>query len=111
MHQSLRKLILYPLNLSRHGVRTFSMINNKNNLHSSSLTFQSRCNIYVETQKTPNPNFLKFIPEGHNVLGSEGTLDISEAKFAEVSPLAKKLFEISGIVRVFYGSDYLSIAK
>lgn len=76
-----------------------------------SLFYISKFNIYVEAQKTPNPNFLKFIPDGHNVLGQEGTLDISDPKYAEVSPLAKKLFEISGITRVFYGSDYLSVAK
>lgn len=75
------------------------------------LLLNNRYNIYVETQKTPNPNFLKFIPDGQNVLGSEGTLDISDPKYAEVSPLAKKLFEIEGVTRVFYGPDYLSVAK
>lgn len=33
-------------------------------------------NIAIETAKTPNPNFIKFIPVGHNVLGDQGTLDI-----------------------------------
>ena len=75
------------------------------------LVKQMQAYIYVEAKPTPNPNFLKFIPEGQNVLGSEGTLDISDVKFAEVSPLAKELFAIEGVTRVFYGSDYLSVAK
>lgn len=33
--------------------------------------------IAIETMKTPNPNFIKFIPVGHSVLGDQGTLDIS----------------------------------
>ena len=40
-----------------------------------------------------------------------GTLDIMSKEFASVSPLAEKLFEIKGVTRVFYGSDYMSIAK
>ena len=38
-------------------------------------------------------------------------MDISDVKFSEVSPLAKALFQINGVTRVFYGSDYLSVAK
>ena len=45
--------------------------------------------IYIQSQTTPNPNYLKFIPEGRKVLGADGTLDISDSKFADCSPLAK----------------------
>ena len=45
--------------------------------------------IFVQSHVTPNPNYLKFIPQGEKVLGEDGTLDISDRKFAECSPLAK----------------------
>ena len=67
--------------------------------------------ISIETMGTPNPNFLKFIPVGHKVLGDEGTLDIPSRQYSEVSPLAQELFTVDGVTRIFYGSDYLSIAK
>ena len=41
-----------------------------------SLTTKMIKMISIETMGTPNPNFLKFIPVGHKVLGDEGTLDI-----------------------------------
>jgi hypothetical protein len=40
--------------------------------------------IAIETSKTPNPNFIKFIPVGHTVLGDMGTLDISSPQFSDV---------------------------
>lgn len=66
--------------------------------------------LFVQTKTTPNPNFLKFIPTGKTVMKS-GTMDITALKYASVSPLARKLFAVDGITRVFYGSDYVSIAK
>lgn len=71
----------------------------------------SKYSIFVESFPTPNPNYLKFVPQNQKVLGQNGTLDISEPKFADVSPLAQQLFRVTGIKRVFYGSDYISIAK
>lgn len=83
-----------------------------------SLLLRNAHRIAIETSKTPNPNFLKFIPVGHTVLGDMGTLDISAPQFSDVpfppiqvSPLAKELFTVPGVTRVFYGSDYLSVAK
>lgn len=80
-------------NIHRNSIKILArpILQSQSN-RNSSLLLWNKYNLYVETQKTPNPNFLKFIPDGHNVLGSEGTLDISDPKYAEVSPLAKKLF-------------------
>jgi len=50
--------------------------------------------IHIDSLKTPNPNFLKFVPEGQNVLGDKGTLDISSVQYANISPLAEDLFKI-----------------
>lgn len=45
--------------------------------------------VSIETMVTPNPNFIKFIPVGRQVLGDEGTLDIPSKQYSEVSPLAE----------------------
>jgi hypothetical protein len=74
------------------------------------LLFTSLQQLFIQTKSTPNPNFLKFVPTGKTVMKS-GTMDITALKYASVSPLARKLFAVEGVVRVFYGSDYLSIAK
>ena len=44
--------------------------------------------IHIESLKTPNPNFLKFVPSGKNILGDKGTLDISAPEYSSISPLA-----------------------
>ena len=38
-------------------------------------------------------------------------MDFVAARYAYVSPLAKKLFAIDGVTRVFYGKDHISISK
>lgn len=39
------------------------------------------------------------------------TMDFSSIRFTHISPLARKLFQIEGIVRVFYGKDFISVTK
>jgi Fe-S cluster biogenesis protein NfuA len=41
----------------------------------------------------------------------EGTMDFSAAKYAIVSPLATKLFQIDGVSRIFYGKDFVTVVK
>jgi len=41
----------------------------------------------------------------------EQTMDFSSIRFTHISPLARSLFGIEGIVRVFYGKDYISVTK
>ncbi len=83
----------------------------KNIKRSLCLQLQLRKYISIELANTPNPNSIKFIPIGEKVLGDEGTLDISSKQYASVSPLAQELFKINGVTRIFYASDYLSVAK
>ena len=45
--------------------------------------------ISISTHITPNPNFLKFVPDGHRVLGDMGTLDMVSKEYSTVSPLAQ----------------------
>lgn len=65
--------------------------------------------MFIQTEATPNPDTLKFLP-GQPVLG-EGSRDFSDAEQGDVSPLAKRLFEVAGVARVFLGSDFVSVTK
>ncbi|XP_003425407.1 NFU1 iron-sulfur cluster scaffold homolog, mitochondrial [Nasonia vitripennis] len=66
--------------------------------------------MFIQTQDTPNPNSLKFIP-GVEVLGKGQTKDFPSATDAFCSPLAKMLFRIEGVKSVFFGSDFITITK
>ncbi|XP_040905490.1 NFU1 iron-sulfur cluster scaffold homolog, mitochondrial [Toxotes jaculatrix] len=63
----------------------------------------------IQTQDTPNPRSLKFLP-GKPVLGS-GTLDFPSPNSAECSSLARVLFEIEGVKSVFFGPDFITVTK
>jgi Fe-S cluster biogenesis protein NfuA len=65
--------------------------------------------MFIQTEPTPNPATLKFLP-GRTVLAS-GTLDLRDKDSAAQSPLAERLFEIDGVTGVFYGSDFISVTK
>ncbi|KAM7408705.1 hypothetical protein PAMA_002432 [Pampus argenteus] len=63
----------------------------------------------IQTQDTPNPRSLKFLP-GKPVLGS-GTLDFPSPASAGCSSLARDLFEIEGVKSVFFGPDFITVTK
>jgi len=65
--------------------------------------------MFIQTEATPNPATLKFIP-GRPVL-SAGTKDFRDAEAAAASPLAEHLFTIPGIVGVFLGADFVTVSK
>ena len=65
--------------------------------------------MFIQTEETPNPNTLKFIP-GKKLL-EKGSLEFRTAKEAEHFLLAKKLFNEGYITNVFIGLDFLSITK
>lgn len=65
--------------------------------------------MFIQTQDTPNPATLKFIP-GVPVMDS-GTADYPAADSAGNSPLARRLFQIDGIKGVFLGGDFVAVTK
>ena len=65
--------------------------------------------MFIQTEPTPNPATLKFLP-GRAVLAS-GTLDMRDKEAAAQSPLAERLFQIPGVSGVFYGSDFIAVTK
>ena len=66
--------------------------------------------MFIETEGTPNPATLKFLP-GRDVMGSRGTADFISAEAAVRSPLATRLFELDGVARVFLGGDFITVTK
>ncbi len=65
--------------------------------------------MFIQTETTPNPATLKFLP-GKAVLPS-GTLDLRTEKDAARSPLAAKLFEIPQVSGVFFAQDFITVTK
>ncbi|MEJ5219089.1 NifU family protein [Cognatishimia sp. D5M38] len=65
--------------------------------------------MFIQTESTPNPATLKFLP-GQTVL-EVGTADFPSAEAAEASPLAKRVFALSGVTGVFLGNDFVTVTK
>lgn len=65
--------------------------------------------MFIQTEPTPNPQTLKFLP-GQIVLAT-GTADFPNKDTAEASPLAARLFAVSGVSAVFFGPDFVTVTK
>ncbi len=65
--------------------------------------------MFIETESTPNPATLKFLP-GVAVMGG-GTADFAHEAAAGGSPLALSLFGLPGVARVFLGADFVTVTK
>ena len=65
--------------------------------------------MFIQTEATPNPATLKFLP-GQPVL-ENGTFDLRDAEQAAQSPLAERLFDVPGVSGVFFGSDFITVTK
>ncbi len=65
--------------------------------------------MFIQTEPTPNPATLKFIP-GRAVLDT-GTLNMPTREEAAKSPLAQALFDIPNVGGVFFGNDFISVTK
>ncbi|WP_404406717.1 NifU family protein [Pelagibacterium halotolerans] len=65
--------------------------------------------MFIQTEVTPNPATLKFLP-GREVLAGEPR-DFRDAEAARISPLASALFSLDGVSGVFLGSDFVSVTK
>src|SRR5690606_30045671 len=64
----------------------------------------------IQTEATPNPATLKFLP-GRAVMGEGSVADFPSADTAGRSPLARALFTIPEVSRVFFGADFISVTK
>ncbi|MEH6807897.1 MAG: NifU family protein [Hyphomonas oceanitis] len=66
--------------------------------------------MFIQTEPTPNPDTVKFLP-GLPVAGDLGPFDFPDIGSARMSLLARALFQVDGVDRVFLGSDFVSINK
>lgn len=65
--------------------------------------------MFIQTESTPNPATLKFLP-GQTVLEA-GTADFTTAEAAASSPLAKRIFAVGNVSGVFFGTDFVTVTK
>jgi Fe-S cluster biogenesis protein NfuA len=63
--------------------------------------------MFIETETTPNPATLKFLP-GEAVMPA-GTREFRDEVEAEASPLAQALFDLGDVTGVFFGRDFISV--
>ncbi len=65
--------------------------------------------MFIQTESTPNPATLKFLP-GRAVLDA-GTADFPTPESGEKSPLARRIFAVGGVTGVFFGNDFVTVTK
>jgi len=65
--------------------------------------------MFIQTESTPNPATLKFLP-GQAVLEA-GTADFPNLEAAAKSPLARRVFDVTGVTGVFFGTDFVTVTK
>ena len=65
--------------------------------------------MFIQTEATPNPQVLKFLP-GRDVLG-EGSREFIDVEEARASPLAEAIFALDGVTRVFFGADFVTVTR
>lgn len=65
--------------------------------------------MFIQTESTPNPSTLKFLP-GQSVL-EVGTADFASELAAQNSPLAQRIFQVSNVSGVFFGLDFITVSK
>lgn len=65
--------------------------------------------MFIQTEATPNPATLKFLP-GRDVMG-RGTADFPSREAADRSPLARRIFSVEGVEGVFLGTDFVTVTK
>lgn len=64
--------------------------------------------MFIETETTPNPATLKFLP-GRTVMQG-GTREFTSPEEAEASPLAQAIFDTGEVTNVFFGGDFVSVS-
>jgi Fe-S cluster biogenesis protein NfuA len=65
--------------------------------------------MFIQTEMTPNPATMKFLP-GRAVVDG-GTANFTSPEEAARSPLALRLFELDGVAGVFLGNDFITVTK
>ena len=64
--------------------------------------------MFIQTEVTPNPNSLKFLPG--KIVSNSGSFEVTKKEDTD-SELVRNLLSINGVTGVFLGADFLSINK
>mmetsp|Transcript_6727 Transcript_6727/g.17238 ORF Transcript_6727/g.17238 Transcript_6727/m.17238 type:complete len:311 (-) Transcript_6727:361-1293(-) len=70
-----------------------------------------RRGIFIQTQSTPNPASLMFLPGKTVMIDGTGSKNFANPREGMASPLAKKLFNVDGVTGVFFGADFVTVTK
>ncbi len=65
--------------------------------------------MFIQTEATPNPDSLKFIPG--RIVMPQGTASFACLEDCHNSPLARRLMGVNQVVSVFFGNDFITITK
>jgi len=65
--------------------------------------------MFIQTEQTPNPATLKFLP-GREVI-AKGVVDFTDPEQTQGSPLARRVFAVEGVTGVFLGTDFVTVTK
>ncbi len=67
--------------------------------------------MFIQTEDTPNPQSMKFLP-GQAVLGQgELGIDFPTIESATLSPLAEAMFSVDGVMGIYLGADFVTVTK
>ena len=64
--------------------------------------------MFIQTEVTPNPNSLKFLPG--KTVSNRGSFEVTKKEETD-NELVRNLLSVNGVTGVFLGSDFLSINK
>jgi Fe-S cluster biogenesis protein NfuA len=67
--------------------------------------------MFIQTEDTPNPASMKFLPGGEVLGAGSFGMDFPTAPSAKSSPLARALFAVDGVESVFLGGDFVTVTK
>lgn len=67
--------------------------------------------MFIQTQDTPNPATLKFLPGRAVLADGLPPMEIARGENVENAPLAEMLFSIPGVERIFFGPDFISVTR
>ncbi|EPS36648.1 hypothetical protein H072_9787 [Dactylellina haptotyla CBS 200.50] len=73
--------------------------------------FSQRRTLFIQTEPTPNPDALKFIPGLPVLPPKSASIEYTDGRKTTNSPLARSLFQLDGVQSVFYGPDFITVTK
>lgn len=67
--------------------------------------------MHIRTEDTPNPQSMKFLPDGPVLGDGQLGMDFPSPGAAKISPLATALFDVDGVTSVYLGDRFVTVSK